>query len=118
MILERFRGKGSESDVEKEEKPGSDWVELDTSAFKEDMNVNVRIETLKDFADTNRVQGLVREGSIVFLKIKELRQRNISELKRAVEKLKKTCVAMEGDIVGVDEDFLVLTPDYAKIFRG
>ena len=40
------------------------------------------------------------------------------ELKRAVDKLKKTCVAMDGDIIGVDEDFLVLTPNYAKIWRG
>jgi SepF-like predicted cell division protein (DUF552 family) len=107
---------GEEGKAEK--KPKSDWVELDSAAFKEDFSVNVRVETLKDFADTSRVQQMVREGNIVFLKIKGLRQRDLNELKRAVEKLKKTCMAMSGDIVGVDEDFLVLTPDYAKIFRG
>jgi SepF-like predicted cell division protein (DUF552 family) len=98
--------------------PKGDWVELDTSHFKEDFGVKVRVETLKDFADTNRIQSLVREGNIVFLKIRGLRQKDLNELKRSVEKLKKTCTAMSGDIVGVDEDFLVLTPDYAKIFRG
>jgi len=25
---------------------------------------------------------------------------------------------MNGDIVGVDEDFLILTPDFAGIYRG
>jgi len=64
------------------------------------------------------VQQLVRDGNIVFLRIRELREKNISELKRSVEKLKKTVVAMNGDIVGVDEDFLVITPTSAKIFRG
>ncbi len=116
MVLEKFRKKDSEEAAKEE--PTTDWVELDSSAFKEDFSVNVRVETLKDFADTARIQSLVREGNIVFLKIKGLRQRDLSELKRSVEKLKKTCVAMDGDIVGVDEDFLVLTPNYAKIFRG
>lgn len=116
MVFEKFRK--TEKEEKKEEKPESEWLELDTAAFKEELSVNVRVETLKDFADTQRIQGLVREGNIVFLKIKGLRQRDLSELKRSVEKLKKTCVAMDGDIVGVDEDFLVLTPKYAKIYRG
>jgi SepF-like predicted cell division protein (DUF552 family) len=51
-------------------------------------------------------------------KIKELRERDINELKRSVDKLRKTCSAMSGDIVGVDEDFLIITPSFAKIFRG
>lgn len=125
MVFDFFKKKTDESAKEEgekpkegEKKPKGDWVELDSAAFKEDFSVKVRVETLKDFADTNRIQGLVREGSIVFLKIKGLRQRDLNELKRSVEKLKKTCTAMSGDIVGVDEDFLVLTPDYAKIFRG
>jgi len=50
--------------------------------------------------------------------IKDLRKKDINELKRAVERLKKTCTAMNGDIVGVDEDFLIITPQFAKIYRG
>ena len=115
---EAAEGAEGKEGTKMKKKPKSDWVELDSAAFKEDFSVNVRVETLKDFADTNRVQQMVREGNIVFLKIKGLRQKDLNELKRAVEKLKKTCTAMSGDIVGVDEDFLVLTPDYAKIFRG
>jgi len=95
-----------------------DFVELDDSAFNETTGVNVRIETLKDLLDTDRIQYLLREGSIVFLNIGELRRRDLSELKRSVEKLKKTCAAMDGDIIGVDEDFLILTPKFARIHRG
>ncbi len=100
---------------ESEEK-GEDFVEVD--APYEENNVNVRIETLKDFVDTERIQQLVREGNVVFLKIRELRNRDMSELKRAVEKLKKTCTAMNGDIVGVDEDILIVTPPTVRISRG
>lgn len=95
---------------------GEEFVEIEQPV--EEGKVNVRIETLRDYIDTDRVQQLVREGNVVFLKIKELRNRDISELKRAVDKLKKTCTAMNGDIVGVDEDFLVITPNFARIFRG
>ena len=41
----------------------------------------------------------------------------MGELKRAVEKLKKTVIANNGDIVGVEQDWLVLTPGYAVIQR-
>jgi len=95
---------------------GEEFVEIEQPV--EEGKVNVRIETLRDYIDTDRIQQLVREGNVVFLKIKELRNRDMSELKRAVDKLKKTCTAMNGDMVGVDEDFLVITPNFARIFRG
>ena len=114
MVLERFRRKKEEGEAGKE----SEFLELDSSAFERQREVNVHVETLEDFSDTNRIQDLVRDGAVVFLKIKKLRMQDISELKRSVEKLRKTCSAMSGDIVGVDEDFLVLTPNFAKVFRG
>lgn len=116
MVFEKIIKK--EATEEKKEEPESEWLELDSEAFKEKTGVDVRVENLKDFADTSRIQEMLREGKIVFLKIKDLRQKDLTELKRAVDKLKKTCVAMDGDIVGVDEDFLVLTPSFAKIWRG
>ncbi|MCD6483210.1 MAG: cell division protein SepF, partial [Candidatus Aenigmarchaeota archaeon] len=61
--------------------------------------------------------GLLREGYIVFVSIKDLKDRDLSELKRAIDKLKRTVLALNGDIVGVEEDFIVLTPGYAKIAR-
>jgi len=32
--------------------------------------------------------------------------------------LRRTTIAMNGDIIGVDEDYLILTPPNAKIWRG
>lgn len=95
-----------------------DLTELDESFFKETANVNVVVDSLKGFEDADRVQNVLRDGKVVFLRIKELRENDINELKRSVEKLKKTCTAMDGDIAGVDEDVLILTPNYAKVFRG
>ena len=108
-IIERLKpGEGEEK--------GPDFIEV--QAEPEEQRINVKIDTLKDFSDTERIQKLVRNGSVVFLKIKDIRQRDITELKRCVDRLRKTCVAMNGDIVGIDEDFLVVTPSFARIYRG
>jgi SepF-like predicted cell division protein (DUF552 family) len=95
---------------------GEEFVEV--SAGPEESNISVKIDALKDYADTDRVQQLLREGTVIFLRIRDLREKDINELKKAVEKLRKTITAMNGDVVGVDEDFLVITPQFAKIYRG
>jgi SepF-like predicted cell division protein (DUF552 family) len=120
MVLDKIIkfGKAKEGENMEEKEPESDWVELDSSAFKENVDINVGVENLKSFSDTDRIQTMVRDGKIVFLRIRDLRQKDISELKRAVDKLKKTCSAIDGDIIGIDEDFLVMTPSFARIWRG
>lgn len=108
-LLDRLKGSG-------EEEQGEDFVEV--SAEDEKSQVNVKIDTMTSYADAERVLQHLREGMVVFLRIRELREKNINELKKAVEKIKKTANAMNGDMVGVDEDFLIITPKFAKIYRG
>lgn len=102
----------------KSKEASDEYMELGEDAMRSDGKVGVRIETLAGYSDTDRIQRLVREGNVVFLRIKDLRAKDIAELKRSVDKLRKTCTAMNGDMVGVDEDFLVITPQYAQIYRG
>lgn len=108
MVLEKF----------KKEKVPEEVVELDSSHFSEQNRVSVRIENLDNFSDADRIQAMLRNGNVVFLKIKELREKDINELKRAVDRLRKTVTASNGDIVGVDEDYLIVTPNFARVFRG
>jgi SepF-like predicted cell division protein (DUF552 family) len=111
MVFESIFGR-KEPEEEAEE-----FIEIE-SEEGERKKINIRIENLDDYRDVERVQRFLREGDIIFLRIKRLRERDIGELKRSVERLRRTSVAMNGDIIGVDEDFLILTPPYAKIFRG
>ncbi len=32
--------------------------------------------------------------------------------------MKKTCEAIEGDIAGFGDDYIVVTPNFAEIYRG
>lgn len=106
-----FRGLFGRDEDEEE------FVEIEKTT-DDDRKVQVMIESLDDYRDVERVQKLLREGNIVFLKIKSLKDKDLGELKRSVQRLKKTITAMNGDIVGVDEHFLVLTPPSAAVYRG
>ena len=112
MVFKSIFGKGEDVDDEDQ------FVEVETTATGERPLVTVRIEELTDFKDVEVVQKIVRSGSIVFLKIKTLRDKNLGELKRSVQKLQKGSMAMNGDIVGVDDNFLVICPQGARVFRG
>ncbi|MBS3108414.1 cell division protein SepF [Candidatus Woesearchaeota archaeon] len=78
----------------------------------------IRPFVITDFTDIKPVLDALREGStIVLLNIAPLRDKDIVELKRAVNKLKKTCDALEGDIAGFGEDWIVATPNFAYVHR-
>jgi SepF-like predicted cell division protein (DUF552 family) len=97
---------------------GDDYVEVGVMSGDKTGKIGIKIENLADFTDTEKVLKQVREGHIVFLKIKVLKDRDMGELKRAVEKLKKTIMAQNGDIAGIEQDWLILTPHYASIHRN
>ena len=110
MVFESIFGREDTGDKE-------EFIEITTEG-EDRGRMNIRIENLQDYRDVEGVQRLLREGNIVFLRIKKLKERDLGELKRSVERLRRTSVAMNGDIIGVDEDYLILTPPSAKIHRG
>ncbi|MBI2148161.1 cell division protein SepF [Candidatus Woesearchaeota archaeon] len=81
--------------------------------------VVVRPFIVEDFADIKPALDALREGyTVALVNIKPLKDKDLVELKRAVSKLKKTCEAIEGDIAGFGEDWIVVTPSFAQIYRG
>jgi SepF-like predicted cell division protein (DUF552 family) len=96
-----------------------EYVELDTQSHDESKaKVIVRPYALTDFADVKPVLDALRDGyTIALLNIKPLKDKDLIELKRAINKLKKTCDAIDGDIAGFSDDYLVLTPSFAQIYR-
>jgi SepF-like predicted cell division protein (DUF552 family) len=79
--------------------------------------INVRIETLKDFVDTERITNLLNEGNIIFLKTKDIQRHDLGEFQNCVQKLKRNSAKFGWDIVGLEEGYLVLTPKFARIER-
>lgn len=79
--------------------------------------VMVRIETLRDFVDIDRIARLLKDGNIVFLKTKELQRKDLGEFQNCVQKLKRVSTQFGFDIAGTEEGYLVVTPTFAKIAR-
>ena len=96
-----------------------EYLELNSpSAQDERSRVVVRPFVMEEFEDIKEVLDVLREGStIALINIKPLKEKDIVELKRAVSKLRKTCEAIEGDIAGFGEDYVVAVPYFARIHR-
>ncbi|MEK6826330.1 MAG: cell division protein SepF [Nanoarchaeota archaeon] len=96
-----------------------DYIEIDT---KRDVGKRSKIVVkpfiIGDFPDVKPALDALREGyTIALINIKPIKDRDIVELKRVVNKLKKTCDAIEGDIAGFGEDWIVVTPGFAHVYR-
>jgi SepF-like predicted cell division protein (DUF552 family) len=80
--------------------------------------ISVRPFVIEEFADIKPILDSLREGyTISLVNIRPLKDKDLVELKRAINKLKKTCEAVEGDIAGFGDDWIALTPSFAKIHR-
>ena len=99
---------------------GDHYVELGAGSTKEEQaKVLVRPFILEEFEDIKEILDVLREGStIALVNIKPLKDKDLVELKRTVSKLRKTCEAIDGDIAGFGEDYVVAVPYFARIHRA
>lgn len=97
-----------------------EYVELDTSKSGDSgQKVIVKPFVLEDFTDIKQILDTLREGNtICLINIRPLKEKDLIELKRAINKLKKTCDAIDGDIAGFSDDYIVITPSFAEIYRS
>jgi|TARA_B100001971_G_C18023184_1_gene448568 SepF-like predicted cell division protein (DUF552 family) len=94
------------------------YVELDTSSAEAKAKINVRPFVIDDFESIKPILDVLREGhTIALVNIKPLKDRDLVELKRAINKLKKTCDAIEGDIAGFGDNWIAAVPNFARIHR-
>ncbi|MBI4144004.1 cell division protein SepF [Candidatus Woesearchaeota archaeon] len=95
------------------------YLELDSTAMGDKKKMVVHPFLLEDFEDVKPVLDSLREGqTIALVNIKPLKERDLVELKRAINKLKKTTDAIEGEIAGFGEDYVVVCPSSATIHRS
>jgi len=94
------------------------YLELDTNMAELRAKAVVRPFNINEFEDIKPVLDALREGkTIALVNIRALRDKDMVELKRAVNKLKKTADAIGGEIAGFGEDYIIITPGFATIYR-
>ncbi|MDP8012704.1 MAG: cell division protein SepF [Nanoarchaeota archaeon] len=97
------------------------YVELEVEkADKPSAKVFVKYFVISKYEDSNAIMDDIRSGyTLLFLKVKELREKGgIEELKRTISRIKRTSDATGAQIVGVDEDYLLVVPDFVKVEKG
>jgi len=101
-----------EEDVEEVE----EYTELPLDV-EQPKHTKIMIDKLDSYANVDMVLKKVREGNIVIAKIKELKESNLDELKQAIAKMKTACANFDGDIAGVGDEWIIITPRTARIHR-
>lgn len=79
--------------------------------------IMVRVENLGGVNDVERIERMVKQGSIVFLKIADLQKKDLGQFKQTVDMLRRRCIQFGWDIVGIEDGYMVITPKFAKIMR-
>jgi len=96
-----------------------EYIEIDLGREMKKAKVIVRPFVLKSFEDVTPILNALREGyTIGVVDIKQLRAKDVIELKRAISKLKKTADALEGSIAGFGENTIIVTPQFAEIYKA
>lgn len=117
-IFSKLKDRVSASEDVMEQAEGSGYVELDTGTSEDSSKIVVKPYIISDFENIKDILDDLREGrTIALINIKPLKDKDIVELKRAINKLKKTCDAIEGDIAGFGEDWIAAVPSFAHIHR-
>jgi SepF-like predicted cell division protein (DUF552 family) len=112
-------GKAAASAPTPSEEEEEGYVELGAEPTMEKAKITVRPYVIENFEHIKPILDVLREGhTIALVNIKPLKDKDIVELKRAINKLKKTCDAIEGDIAGFGEDWIAVVPSFAKIHRN
>jgi SepF-like predicted cell division protein (DUF552 family) len=106
-IVEKITGKKVEEEGEVEILPEEE----------EEKKVKIYVTKVNEYSDTEKILNLLRQNNIVVISIRDLRKKDIAELKRIVDRIKRTVEALGGDIIGVEEDLIIATPSIAKIER-
>jgi len=110
-----FGNDGGTDDIQEFDE--DEYVELEASNDSQDAKIKIRVSTLHEFGDVEEVQSMLRDGNIVWVKMGPLRDKDRTDLKRAIDRVKKTVRSIDGDIAGIDEEWLIATPSYAHVHR-
>ncbi len=90
----------------------------ETDAPEKGSEILLKALQLKSLDDIPKIQEDVSKKVIVILRVTPLAQKNIEELKGAVEQLYEFSTSIGGDMARLGEERIVITPPGVRIWRG
>lgn len=74
--------------------------------------------TLRDINDISSIKDDAKKQMILILRVTPLAQKDVEELRKAIEDLYKYVQSIGGDIARLGEERVVITPPNVKIWKG
>jgi len=82
------------------------------------MPIYLKAITLRDISDIPSIKDDAKKRMILILRVTPLAQKDVVELRRAIEDLYKYVQSVGGDIARLGEERVVITPPSVRIWRG
>ena len=93
--------------------------EADTRVEANEKIVDVKTFVLDDYDSIRDILDVIRGGkTMCLIDIHLLRNKDPDELRRAVDKIKKTVEAVSGELVGFHENWIMSAPQNVHIHKG
>ena len=119
MLKKIIRKLSNKVVIKKGEPESEEFIELEPEENRKSAKIMFKYYTLTEFSDIKPIMDDLREGyTIALINIRPLKDKDLGELKRAVNKIKKTCQAIDGSLVGISEDYIVGVPNFVEVNKG
>ncbi len=115
MVFDRILGRRGREIEEEEEY--IDFNKIIEEPKTKSGKIQIKIEKLLEYKNTEKIQKLVREGNVILADTNELKNKDVEELKRAIERIRKTVIAIDGDIVMGPSSMLIICPNSVLVSR-
>ena len=93
-------------------------LKIDKKPIGKDQQMYLKAIPLKNLDQISTIKDEVSQNMIIILRITPLAQKNVRDLKNAVEELYSYVSAIGGDIARLGDERVVLTPPGVKVWRG
>jgi uncharacterized protein len=80
--------------------------------------IYLKATTLRDMSDIPTIKNDAKKHMILILRVTPLAQKDIDELRSAIEDLYRYVQSVGGDIARLGEERVVITPPNVRIWRG
>lgn len=97
-------------------KPAEDAVEFPEEEEPRE-RLTVRIENVSGLQDVERVASYLKQGNVVLVKLKDLQKKDVGLFQTTMQKMKRLSMQFNWDMVALQEGYLIVTPNFARIER-
>ncbi len=119
QLIEKLKGIRGKIMQPKEGGSSEEFVELEPIPKKPAAKIYCEKYTLEEFEDVKYILNALRTGYVItIINIKPLAEKSRVELQRAINKIKKTTETLDGQVIAIDEDWVIAAPGFVEIRKG